>query len=469
MKKTVVWMLAGMIAMSSFTLSAYATQADTEVVTESSTESDTVEKVVGMDEVAATGSDQDVIPTTEQAVPTETEQASEVESETQKVAVAPVPVTKVKASVRKANTITLTWKAQDSTIHYLVYQYDTKKKTYKKLGIATKNYYTAKSLKSGTQYKFLVQAFNPENIKAKGVVIKASTIVAKVTGISTKAATTSSVTLKWKKTTDISGYVVYRYDSAKKKYVKQATVKKTGTSYTAKKLTAGKSYKYQIRTYKIVNGKKVYSGATTYTAVTKPAKVTIASLTQNTIKYLSDYGGSSYYAAITLKWNKVSGATGYQVYMYDNGIDKYVKVSDTKSVSYKPKNIAKWHTYKYKVRAYRTVNGKNIYGSFSDASTTSTTRYGSKDNKWFYSWNGYSYADLDLIIGSWLDGTCTKKETLAVLKEQFPKVKSWTLMKYSTSEYDYGIQFAGSIDYTRYFVSTFTGTSDGVYGFAYGR
>lgn len=446
--------------------------AATEAASESSTESQTEQEMVqaaGISAVAATGAEQNVTET-EQTVPTETEKASETEPETQVTAVVPVKVTSLKASVRKANAITLKWKSQDSTIHYLVYQYDTKKKTYKKVGVATKNYYTVKSLKSGTQYKFLIQAFNPQNVKAKSVTIKASTIVAKVTGVSTKSATTSSVTLKWKKTADISGYVVYRYDSAKKKYVKQATVKKTGTSFTAKKLSAGKSYKYQIRTYKTVNGKKVYSGAVTYTAVTKPAKVKISSLTQDTIEYRTDKGFLSYYAVITLKWNKVSGATGYQVYLYDNTAGKYEKVSDTKGTSYKPKDIASYQMYKYKVRAYKTVGGKKSYGSFSTSSATSTTDMGSKDDvKWLYSWNGYSYADLDDISSTWLSGDITKGEALKELKEKFPKIKTWTFKKYPDSKYAEGLKEQASIDYTRYFVDGYGSVGNGYWGFIYGK
>ena len=67
------------------------------------------------------------------------------------------------------------------------------------------------------------------------------------------------IVLKWKKSSNVSGYEIFcskNYNS----YKKIAVIKKnTTTSYTHKKLSKNSTYLYQIRAYKIVDGKKIYS------------------------------------------------------------------------------------------------------------------------------------------------------------------------------------------------------------------
>ena len=72
----------------------------------------------------------------------------------------------------------------------------------------------------------------------------------------------------------------------------------------------------------------------------------------------------------TLKWKKVSGAKGYVVYRATSKSGKYKAVSTIKkgsTVSYINKKLTSKKTYYYKVRAYRTENGKRIYSSYSKA------------------------------------------------------------------------------------------------------
>ena len=45
----------------------------------------------------------------------------------------------------------------------------------------------------------------------------------------------------------------------------------------------------------------------------------------------------------------------------------YKKVADIKSASYTKKSLKKGTTYYFKVRAYKTVSGKNVYSSYCSA------------------------------------------------------------------------------------------------------
>ena len=68
-----------------------------------------------------------------------------------------------------------------------------------------------------------------------------------------------------------------------------------------------------------------------------------------------------------LTWSKVSGATGYQVYIRYPGKKTYKKAL-TKSASIKSvthKGLRKGKVYYYKVRAYKKVGKKIYYSPFS--------------------------------------------------------------------------------------------------------
>lgn len=74
---------------------------------------------------------------------------------------------------------------------------------------------------------------------------------------------------------------------------------------------------------------------------------------------------SSSYSAITVKWNKVEGASGYRVYRSiskSSGYKIIKTITSAQTCSYADKNTTFNKTYYYKVEAYRTENGQTIYG-----------------------------------------------------------------------------------------------------------
>lgn len=83
----------------------------------------------------------------------------------------------------------------------------------------------------------------------------------KSTKIKKVKAAKKAVSVEWKKVSGVKGYQVQvATDKKFKKNKKTATVKKQKTTkVTIKKLKAKKKYYVRIRTYKTVNGKKVYS------------------------------------------------------------------------------------------------------------------------------------------------------------------------------------------------------------------
>ena len=149
--------------------------------------------------------------------------------------------------------------------------------------------------------------------------------IANVTGFKVKSIFSTNVTLQWNKNANASGYEIEQYKSGKLVNVAKITSNAT-TSYTVKGLAAGTAgYKFRMRAVK----DSVYSDYT-------------SALSVNTNPY--GVGGfkcsSKTSTSVTLKWNKGTTASGYQLQQYKDGkwvtIYTGTKATDT---SYTVKNL----------------------------------------------------------------------------------------------------------------------------------
>lgn len=224
----------------------------------------------------------------------------------------------------------------------------------------------------------------------------------------------SKIKVTWEKIDGLDGYIVYRAASKNGTYYKAFTT--TKSSYINTGRTTGKYYFYKVRGYKKMNGKTVY---------TKYSPVTATYARPNKVKINEAYGRSSGVGGITLDWQPVSGASRYEVqanWKKDGkwsgwktytpnfwGEKEEIQTYYSLLASEKKNNpntsevtilvdgkittmsieeacelsIGKTQaradvleddrTYKFRVRAYRTVNGKKIYGAWSDEYTLKET------------------------------------------------------------------------------------------------
>lgn len=165
-----------------------------------------------------------------------------------------------------------------------------------------------------------------------------------------------SVKLSWQAVEGATGYRIYMYNSKTKKYKKLADVE--GTSYKATKLSSGKTYKFRIKAF-TKKGKTTYYSAKykSVSVAAKPARAALTSVISNTT------------GQVRLNWKTVSGASGYQIVYSTSKKFKSVKkvtVNKQSKSSAAVKKLVKGKKYFFKIRAYRTVNGKNIYGAYSE-------------------------------------------------------------------------------------------------------
>lgn len=243
---------------------------------------------------------------------------------------------------------------------------------------------------------------------------------AKVSLKSVASYSYDKIKLTWEPLSGVDGYQIYRATSKSGTYSKVTSV--TGaskSSYINEGRTCGKTYYYKVRAYKRINGKTVYSKfSSVMSAYAKPAKVKITdayapdtAVTGIQLDFTTVRGATDYEAQI----NQIKNGkeTGFRSYSYD--IDGFKKTFDTYKtalarvkkqnpsgyvsaavfkdgkLSSKKVTVAEYaemqvgknqavislvqdeSTYQFRVRAYRTVNGKKIYGSWSDVYTLKET------------------------------------------------------------------------------------------------
>jgi len=188
---------------------------------------------------------------------------------------------------------------------------------------------------------------------------------ANVTGFKVKSIFSTNVTLQWNKNSSASGYEIKQYKGGK--WTNVAKIKGNATtSYTVKGLAAGTAgYQFRIRAYRTEGKNKAYSG---YSATVKV----------NTNPY--GVGGfkcsSKTSTSVTLKWNKGTTASGYQLQQYKDG--KWVTIyTGTKATntSYTVKKLkAGTAGYRFRIRAYKTYGNTKQYGSWSSEVKVNTNR-----------------------------------------------------------------------------------------------
>ena len=243
---------------------------------------------------------------------------------------------------------------------------------------------------------------------------------------------TDSATLIWNPVSGAEGYEVSIEISGK--WVAYNT---TASSYKFTGLASRTGFKTKVRAYKTVNGKKAYGNSSkTVTVITDgyvkcvTATPIYASADPNTAKvgqlnvgdiimqtdlpyngwtrvFLPNSGGTqtgyiptscvtpvtdtttepdpsiaaptfnSYFynsdtESATLMWNPVSGVDGYEASIEINGTwNAYT----TTASSYKFTGLASCTGFKTRVRAYKNVSGKKVYGSYSESVTVVTDGY----------------------------------------------------------------------------------------------
>ena len=244
---------------------------------------------------------------------------------------------------------------------------------------------------------------------------------AKVDFTKVASASYDKLRLSWEPMSGVDGYQIYRATSKSGKYAKIATVKgASNATYTNTGRTCGTRYYYKLRAYKKIGGKTVYSKySAILSAYAKPAKVKVTdayapsdSMVTIAVSFTTVRGATDYEAQIN-QIKKNGKETGFRSYTYnDEGVKRtfgtykqrlaklkkeYPSGYTTMEVKENGKYVSKKVTvaelaatmippdhaqielvqddsiYEFRVRAYRKVNGRKVYGSWSEPYTLKET------------------------------------------------------------------------------------------------
>ena len=262
------------------------------------------------------------------------------------------------------SAIKLTWtKASDVTGYYVYRSTDGKKYSKIKTLKASTTAYTNTSLTAGQKYYYSIASYKNTSTGAVAIGPKSSAVNALTisssklsypSGFAVKEVATDAIKLVWNKSSNASGYYIYR-SIDNKNFSRIKALPSSSTSYTDIALYLDTTYYYKIVSYVNANGS---------IGLSAKSPAVNAKTTSTSVSFTSKTSTST---TITLNWDYPS-ATGYQIYRLDINTGKYVKIASTSAKSYTDKNLSSDRYYNYKVRAYLVSGGITTYSPYNSVS-----------------------------------------------------------------------------------------------------
>ena len=269
-----------------------------------------------------------------------------------------------RCTARTKNSITLSWNRNVTATGYKLEQYKDGK--WVQLAVINSNSttsYKVTGLTAATAYSFRIRAYKVlGNVTAHSgyTTLKTLTSPTDVSKVVCAARSYNSITLSWNRNTTATGYKIEQYKGGK--WVQIAVVNSNSTtSYKVTGLKAATAYSFRIRAYKVLGNVTAHSGYTKYNTLTSPTNVTSFKASKRTS------------GTVTLGWSKNSTATGYKIEQYKGG--KWVQIAQISSNNTAYYTVAKLKrntSYSFRIRAYKTINGKTSHSAYTTVKTSTT-------------------------------------------------------------------------------------------------
>ena len=180
----------------------------------------------------------------------------------------------------------------------------------------------------------------------------------------------TKLTLSWNKVSGAKGYYLYLYNKSQNtfRYYKNISGTKTSFTFTGKN---NSTWKFRLKAYKVSNGTKVFSAASSTVTLKTPPSPAVTITT----------AGHSTSTKILLRWSKYPYAEGYQIYraVGAKGAFKQIKtLSGNTTLSYTDSGLKTGVTYYYKIRCYRKYTGGTVYSAYSSTKAISPSNTSGK-------------------------------------------------------------------------------------------
>ena len=271
----------------------------------------------------------------------------------------PSKVTGLAFGARSADYVSLKWNKDANADGYIV-EYLSGNKFVKLVDKTSGSSVSHKvtGLEAGTLYKFRIRSY--VNVDGKRVygeysdVMNVRTLPKAMSNLKLGARTDNSISLKWDKNETANGAVVEMYKNGQWVVVATKT-SNTAVSHKITGLDASTAYKFRVRAYINDEGGRIYSVYNvTLNEVTAPAAV------KNFRRTISAK------TAIRFNWDKNTTADGYSFEMIKNS--KWTTVAtieDGTATNYSQLKLNPGTAYRFRIRAYKVVNGKKIFSGYS--------------------------------------------------------------------------------------------------------
>ena len=245
---------------------------------------------------------------------------------------------------------TLTWKTVPGAEGYEVYTYANGKCDYSSAKEVKDTKYQLTGLQAGQIYQYVVCPYKTvEGFRVYGALSDVVDVETKLGNSTIQAvvAAYNQIKVNWAQTAQADGYELYRNDQLYK------TVNGISNCYLVDTVACGTTYNYKVRPFRNANGKKVYGEFSSQAS----AVTSLPATSMNKVTAVD-------YKTLDVSWNQGTGATGYELYRSTSSNTGFALVKDITSgntLTYRDNGLNIGTTYYYKVKAYRTENGKKVY------------------------------------------------------------------------------------------------------------
>lgn len=259
------------------------------------------------------------------------------------------------------NDVKFTWSDSVDADGYLVSYKKASAKTWSKAVDTTNLSYVKKDLAANTKYNFKVVPYKLygeekiyDNAQAKVVTITTKkNVKAPATMKVNLSGDYNDVKISWSKVSGADGYYVSMKKTGDTSFTRIAAT--TKLSFVKKNLADGVKYTFNVVPYYKKGDTKVKAFYSKTASITTLKKLSVPKVTKVSAK------------KVKVSWTNIEGETGYQISRSTKKAKTNI-VNTFKTTTGKTKTLTvkKGTKYYYKVRAYKTVDGKKIYGPWSN-------------------------------------------------------------------------------------------------------
>lgn len=275
-------------------------------------------------------------------------------SSTLKAQTLPSVVTGLKVDSVTENSISVSWDSARGASAYELYEYNVYTKKNSLVATVYDTKYTATGLKSLSNHRYSVRSVAENGslttYSALCDRVLGKTLLSTVESIEIKDLTKDRIEFSWEAVNGADDYTISILNATTNEWTDFATTK--DTIYSFENLEPGTEYTIRFRT----------SSGTTVSKYSQPFRLCNAPDAPKNLKVATNSDKN-----VSLVWDSVEGADGYNVYRYSSSGEEDVLVGTTTTNSFTDTGLSTDMFYIYAVCSYVTVNGEQIESKASDS------------------------------------------------------------------------------------------------------